>query len=156
MSSAHSINLINKDGGSSVGASQKNFMKSWSQNLSVETTGFGQNQLSPIGSMGLQETYGTIYSQSNLDTWEGYILKKRLSREISEDESRLLALIQVYKMPKQGIVETVESLLAIRKFYESAQLFATKTRTPDLHPGLWMSDDFDDPLPDEFWFGEDQ
>ncbi len=106
--------------------------------------------------MGLQETYGTIYSQSNLDTWEGYILKKRLSREISEDESRLLALIQVYKMPKQGIVETVESLLAIRKFYESAQLFATKTRTPDLHPGLWMSDDFDDPLPDEFWFGEDQ
>jgi antitoxin (DNA-binding transcriptional repressor) of toxin-antitoxin stability system len=30
------------------------------------------------------------------------------------------------------------------------------TRTPDLHPGLWMSDDFDDPLPDEFWLGDDQ
>jgi len=24
-----------------------------------------------------------------------------------------------------------------------------------LHAGAWMSDDFDDPLPDEFWFGEE-
>ena len=25
-----------------------------------------------------------------------------------------------------------------------------------LHPGaMWTSDDFDDPLPDEFWLGED-
>ncbi len=30
-------------------------------------------------------------------------------------------------------------------------------RTPNLHPGsVWMSDDFDDPLPDEFWFGDDE
>jgi antitoxin (DNA-binding transcriptional repressor) of toxin-antitoxin stability system len=29
-------------------------------------------------------------------------------------------------------------------------------RIPDLHPGVWeVSDDFDDPLPDEFWLGED-
>ena len=27
-------------------------------------------------------------------------------------------------------------------------------RIPDLHPGAWMSDDFTDPLPDEFWLGE--
>jgi hypothetical protein len=32
-----------------------------------------------------------------------------------------------------------------------------KPRTPNLHPGsVWMSDDFDDPLPDEFWFGDDE
>jgi antitoxin (DNA-binding transcriptional repressor) of toxin-antitoxin stability system len=23
------------------------------------------------------------------------------------------------------------------------------------HPGAWTSDDFDDPLPDEFWLGND-
>jgi hypothetical protein len=28
-------------------------------------------------------------------------------------------------------------------------------RIPDLHPGAWVSDDFNDPLPDEFWLGED-
>jgi prevent-host-death family protein len=28
-------------------------------------------------------------------------------------------------------------------------------RIPDLFPGIWMSDDFDDPLPDEFWLGQD-
>jgi antitoxin (DNA-binding transcriptional repressor) of toxin-antitoxin stability system len=27
-------------------------------------------------------------------------------------------------------------------------------RIPDLHPGTWISDDFDAPLPDEFWLGE--
>ncbi len=30
-------------------------------------------------------------------------------------------------------------------------------RIPGLsaHPNFWMSDDFDDPLPDEFWFGDE-
>ena len=29
-------------------------------------------------------------------------------------------------------------------------------RRPDLHPGAWwIADDFDDPLPDSFWLGED-
>ncbi len=29
-------------------------------------------------------------------------------------------------------------------------------RIPGLHSGkVWMSEDFDDPLPDEFWLGED-
>ncbi len=31
----------------------------------------------------------------------------------------------------------------------------TGKRIPNLHPGGWISDDFDDPLPDEFWFGEE-
>jgi hypothetical protein len=31
-----------------------------------------------------------------------------------------------------------------------------KKRTPGLHPGAFvMGDDFDDPLPDEFWLGEE-
>lgn len=34
---------------------------------------------------------------------------------------------------------------------------ATKwSRQPDLHPGaITISDDFDDPLPDEFWLGKE-
>jgi antitoxin (DNA-binding transcriptional repressor) of toxin-antitoxin stability system len=33
----------------------------------------------------------------------------------------------------------------------------TTKRVLDLHPGaIWTSDDFDDPLPDEFWLGEAQ
>jgi antitoxin (DNA-binding transcriptional repressor) of toxin-antitoxin stability system len=31
----------------------------------------------------------------------------------------------------------------------------TGKRIPNLHPGGWISDDFDDPLPDEFWLGEE-
>lgn len=32
----------------------------------------------------------------------------------------------------------------------------TKKRKPNMHPGYFvMSDDFDDPLPDSFWLGED-
>jgi len=32
---------------------------------------------------------------------------------------------------------------------------ATGERVPGLDPGaIWISDDFDEPLPDEFWLGE--
>lgn len=32
----------------------------------------------------------------------------------------------------------------------------SQPRVFDLHPGaMWTSDDFDDPLPDEFWLGDD-
>jgi len=31
-----------------------------------------------------------------------------------------------------------------------------KARIPDLFPGIWMSDDFNDPLPDEFWLGDSE
>lgn len=33
----------------------------------------------------------------------------------------------------------------------------SKPRILGLHPGaIWMSNDFDDPLPDEFWLGDDK
>ncbi len=32
-----------------------------------------------------------------------------------------------------------------------------KERIPGLHEGMiWVSDDFDDPLPDDFWTGDDE
>ena len=32
---------------------------------------------------------------------------------------------------------------------------STEKRVAGLHPGHWMSDDFDEALSDEFWLGED-
>ncbi|MCA0456897.1 MAG: DUF2281 domain-containing protein [Chloroflexi bacterium] len=38
----------------------------------------------------------------------------------------------------------------------SSEIDLSKPRVLGLHMGsMWMSDDFDDPLPDEFWLGED-
>jgi hypothetical protein len=37
------------------------------------------------------------------------------------------------------------------------QTFSKKTRVAGLHAGqMTVQDDFDDPLPDEFWLGEDK
>lgn len=39
---------------------------------------------------------------------------------------------------------------------KEAQL-SRKGRTPNLHRGsMYMSDDFDEPLPDSFWLGEEE
>lgn len=57
-----------------------------------------------------------------------------------------------------------ESLLVeVLNFIRSAKNKAIKgsnqssfQRVAGLHEGqIWMSDDFNDPLPDEFWLGED-
>jgi Protein of unknown function (DUF2281) len=40
---------------------------------------------------------------------------------------------------------------------KQAQPIAKRPRVMDLHEGqVWMSKDFDDPLPDEFWLGENK
>jgi Protein of unknown function (DUF2281) len=37
------------------------------------------------------------------------------------------------------------------------QVLSKKPRVLDLHKGqVWMSEDFDEPLPDEFWLGDDK
>ncbi len=39
--------------------------------------------------------------------------------------------------------------------FDTATLIIRQPRIPNLHPhSAWISDDFDDPLPDEFWLGE--
>jgi hypothetical protein len=52
-------------------------------------------------------------------------------------------------------------LLEVADFIKSAKVDAAVSdrlpRTPGLHQGkVWMSDDFNDSLPDEFWLGEDR
>jgi hypothetical protein len=41
-------------------------------------------------------------------------------------------------------------------FYSEPVLIPSKPRIPGLHPGaIQVSEDFDDPLPDEFWTGNE-
>lgn len=59
-------------------------------------------------------------------------------------------LPELVKLVQQGedvvLVENGVPVVKLTPFY----------RIPDLHPGAWeVSDDFDDPLPDEFWLGEE-
>ena len=52
-----------------------------------------------------------------------------------------------------------DQLLLIERLVQSLRKEATpaiKERIPNLHPGAFiMAEDFDAPLPDEFWLGND-
>lgn len=51
---------------------------------------------------------------------------------------------------------TEEQKQVLRTRLEDLDTDVDRPRIPGLHAGkIWMSDDFDDPLPDEFWLGED-
>lgn len=56
-----------------------------------------------------------------------------------------------------GQLSTEQKQLLRESLENSSSHEASLTeRVPNLHPGaIWTSDDFDDPLPDEFWLGED-
>jgi hypothetical protein len=48
-----------------------------------------------------------------------------------------------------GLASIMPSFLL---FYSTPVALSVKPRMPGLHPGaIWTSDDFDEPLPDEFW-----
>jgi hypothetical protein len=64
----------------------------------------------------------------------------------------------------EDLLKAINQLSDEQKYILRAHLIASiaksekndDQRIPDLFPGsIWMSDDFDDPLPDEFWLGEE-
>ena len=63
----------------------------------------------------------------------------------------ILTKVQVLpRAQQQQILDFAEFLI---QKYECSNV--PTQRVPDLHQGqVWMSDDFDEPLPDEFWLGE--
>lgn len=65
----------------------------------------------------------------------------------------LKAIDQLSDEQKQKLVEHVK--FGVQK-PKTDSVGDTNKRIPDMHPGGWISEDFDDPLPDEFWFGEDK
>ena len=66
---------------------------------------------------------------------------------------------------EQALLEQVRSLppeqqqevLDFAAFLRQKSTPIVKDRIPGLHKGVpyWIADDFDAPLPDEFWLGED-
>jgi hypothetical protein len=49
-----------------------------------------------------------------------------------------------------------EGVKGVTTIQVEVEATAPKKRVMGLHPGsIWMSDDFDDPLPDAFWVGEE-
>jgi Protein of unknown function (DUF2281) len=71
---------------------------------------------------------------------------EKLSPELRQqvfDFAEFLGQRQGQVVDEQSVVD-LEQITAVK----SPRIFG-------LHAGqVWMSDDFDDPLPDEFWFGE--
>jgi hypothetical protein len=49
-----------------------------------------------------------------------------------------------------------QTVLDFAAFLRQQAIAAAKERVPGLHPGAFViGDDFDDPLPDGFWLGEE-
>lgn len=57
------------------------------------------------------------------------------------------------KLTSDELAELMKWLQKVSQEKQNAQ--QTKTRTPGLSPGVWMSDDFNDELPDSFWLGDE-
>lgn len=67
---------------------------------------------------------------------------------------REMMLNEILALPldeRRKLIEIISESL------EAAPKKPLQERIPGLsaHPNFWMSHDFDDPLPDEFWFGDE-
>jgi antitoxin (DNA-binding transcriptional repressor) of toxin-antitoxin stability system len=71
--------------------------------------------------------------------------------DLSEPDTSLAELVILATSGTQVIVTRSGSPVAKLVLIEASP----QPRVPDLHPGAFLpSDDFDAPLPDEFWAGE--
>ncbi len=71
--------------------------------------------------------------------------------DVEENETTLQDLLALVRDGAEVLLTEGDTPLA--RLVPDAK--SDKPRVFDLHPGaIWMSDDFDDPLPDEFWLGE--
>jgi len=71
--------------------------------------------------------------------------------EVSEVESRFSELLRLLNNGTEIILTKKNVPVARLTPVEPVK----KERIPGLHAGaIWTSDDFDDPLPEEFWLGE--
>jgi prevent-host-death family protein len=74
--------------------------------------------------------------------------------ELDEAQTRLTELVRA--VANGGEIVLTESGQPVARITGVPKPF-TGQRIAGLHanePGFWMSDDFDAPLPDEFWLGE--
>ncbi len=75
-----------------------------------------------------------------------------MTTQVLDTTSELIAKLQTLSPEQQQQVLDFVEFLA-QKYPQIQE--QPKKRVMGLHKGeIWMSDDFNDPLPDEFWFGE--
>ncbi|HYW20757.1 MAG TPA: DUF2281 domain-containing protein [Nodularia sp. (in: cyanobacteria)] len=74
-----------------------------------------------------------------------------MTSQVVDTTSELIAKLQTLAPEhQQQVLDFVEFLA--QKY---TQTQPHEKRIPDLNKGeIWMSDDFNEPLPDEFWLGE--
>lgn len=73
--------------------------------------------------------------------------------DINEAQTQLSQLLALAQQGHEIIIAQDDKPMAKLTPCEAAH---AGKRTPGLTRGeIWVSDDFDDPLPDEFWLGED-
>jgi antitoxin (DNA-binding transcriptional repressor) of toxin-antitoxin stability system len=78
------------------------------------------------------------------------MLAKRI--DVQKSQPDLNELLTLVREGTEVILTEGDTMLARIVPIETPTL---KPRVPDLYPGIWISDDFDEPLPDEFWLGEE-
>jgi hypothetical protein len=78
-----------------------------------------------------------------------------MTSQVVDTTSDLIAKLETLPPEKlQQVLDFVEFL--VQKYTQTPESQQTpQKRVPDLNKGeIWMSDDFNDPLPDEVWLGE--
>jgi hypothetical protein len=65
-------------------------------------------------------------------------------------------LRKVDELSPEDVKTLYQYILDKRVQFVAAQPSPDAPRVLGLNPGAWMSDDFNDELPDEFWFGEEE
>ncbi|MEH2361345.1 type II toxin-antitoxin system VapB family antitoxin [Nostoc sp.] len=74
------------------------------------------------------------------------------TRDITET---LIAQLQTLPPEQQQMVVNFVEFLAQKHAQSQPSQNRKKRRVAGLHEGMgWISDDFNEPLPDEFWMGE--
>ena len=74
------------------------------------------------------------------------------SLEVGQEKTSLEALVELAK--KESGVMLTKSGLPVAQVIPVPE--KPKQRIAPLHPGAWqVSEDFDEPLPDEFWLGKE-
>ncbi|WP_256871915.1 DUF2281 domain-containing protein [Nostoc sp. TCL26-01] len=81
--------------------------------------------------------------------------ENKMTAQVIDTSTELIAKLQTLPAEQQQqVLDFVEFL--VQKYVQAQQpQQPPEKRVPDLNRGeIWMSDDFNDPLPDEFWLGE--
>jgi mRNA-degrading endonuclease RelE of RelBE toxin-antitoxin system len=78
-----------------------------------------------------------------------------MTAQVVDTTSELISKLQTLAPEQQQQVLDFVEFLAQKYAQPEETSQPPQQRIPDLNRGeIWMSDDFNDPLPDEFWMGE--